>query len=1338
MKKNNLKFYLPVIGMGFFAILAQTLLFRRFLTLFEGNELSIGLFFFAWLGWVCIGAFLGKIKLFVRLRRNFPIVLIGYIPCFIIQFFIFQYSDMLIGGKVYEVASVDHLLMFAILFNLPVSILSGFLFIAASEWLACNVPDASVKTVYFCEAFGSFAGASLVTIMLYFGCCEERIFIVAALLIFLSLSGIFFIGRCLAIKTVYSVLILFILFLLVSAMPERVKQTGYYRQWDNFLKGGRFLGGFSTHSAEYIYGRYRDELIVISGGSIYESYPNLDSARNIAAEFLVQKPNAQNILVVGPGSFSICEVLSKLSQVKNVSYFDTDPMYSEKLDRILGRDITDNNKIEIVHSDIREFLQQNKNVYDLIVLTLPSASNLALNRYFSKEFFHLCERVMKQGGVMGVRYPAGENYMGSELTYLGSSIYVTLKQVFDNIVLMPGSESIFFAAKEPGIVSDNSRMLAKRFAEYESNTSLCSADQIKTFYVKNRIDFQLQKYLAEINDTGNSELINSDAEPKFCFFSLLFSIKKIADSQISEKNIQLLLRAVFPALLLVLLTYVIFRWGYKRLYHQYGNKSTDRNLSEKDEHLCFKTDIYFSVFAAAIVGISLNLILMFKFQVLYGNLYLSFGLITALFMLGMGASAFLINSYLNNISAKMVLVVCTALFIFFIIFLMLTQIYYSLTVFSILFFCAGFFSGAYFPLACVFMNKYNISNYKVASSLDVVDNFGGAFGGLLISILVIPIVGIHNSLFLLAILIIAAVLGLWGITETSGTYMVGNNKFRSFKKMIRAAGFLVYGIVFIIIISPFLIQKSPGRQQKDSAKQTAVLSDEFSELTGVKGRAVLKEITLKGHSVSYYEYYNKDNILTGYIFNTKDFTDYAGGYGGTIHLMSYVSPNGEIQNFTVLDSNETPYYLNRALQNKNGYIGKNCLDSYGEHHLHSVTGATVSSNAISETLYRAGNLLLSKTVNQSKKDVYDITDNHGINWSIVLFLMFILTSIILNYTRDKKIGRGVVRTVYLLLTAIILGWLFNVQFSTDVVSKIITGKINFEYIGASTCLLLMPALVLLFGNIYCGYLCPFGALQELTGELGRFLFRGKGQPNLTIKSSFWMIARSFKYIILTVLIITLFKSSGKSTYEKHDILISFFNFSFDDIAFKIGLCLIVLSIFYKRFWCRVLCPSGAFLAIMNGIHNMIFPHKIIIPRNCDIGVQDQFDIDCISCNRCFHNHSNERRKSSIVSVIFIIFAGLLFLAYFYVSLPYKETYADVGYSNIINEKQVKVKESSGKDKKVRKDSYLRKTPGRRRQKRLNSRSNFAGKNVNSSLYRQYINAGRLSDHEAMYYTKLQE
>ncbi|MFH1113795.1 MAG: 4Fe-4S binding protein, partial [Pseudomonadota bacterium] len=69
-----------------------------------------------------------------------------------------------------------------------------------------------------------------------------------------------------------------------------------------------------------------------------------------------------------------------------------------------------------------------------------------------------------------------------------------------------------------------------------------------------------------------------------------------------------------------------------------------------------------------------------------------------------------------------------------------------------------------------------------------------------------------------------------------------------------------------------------------------------------------------------------------------------------------------------------------------------------------------------------------------------------------------------------------------------------------------------------------------------------------------------------------------------------------------------------------ALCIVVLaaSVFYFRFWCRYLCPAGAFLALANKITLLRKYAPKPVPGRCDLGVKHAMDVDCIRCHRCLH------------------------------------------------------------------------------------------------------------------------
>ena len=58
------------------------------------------------------------------------------------------------------------------------------------------------------------------------------------------------------------------------------------------------------------------------------------------------------------------------------------------------------------------------------------------------------------------------------------------------------------------------------------------------------------------------------------------------------------------------------------------------------------------------------------------------------------------------------------------------------------------------------------------------------------------------------------------------------------------------------------------------------------------------------------------------------------------------------------------------------------------------------------------------------------------------------------------------------------------------------------------------------------------------------------------------------------------------------------------------------SIFYTRFWCRYLCPVGAFLSLFN---NVVLLRRFLPVKKygrCEFGLTGRDKMDCIYCDKC--------------------------------------------------------------------------------------------------------------------------
>jgi len=172
------------------------------------------------------------------------------------------------------------------------------------------------------------------------------------------------------------------------------------------------------------------------------------------------------------------------------------------------------------------------------------------------------------------------------------------------------------------------------------------------------------------------------------------------------------------------------------------------------------------------------------------------------------------------------------------------------------------------------------------------------------------------------------------------------------------------------------------------------------------------------------------------------------------------------------------------------------------------------------------------------------------------------------------------------------------------------------------------ALAILFGPVFCGWVCPLGTIQEWMAKWGKKLFRRR--YNHFIPARIDNILRYARYLVLAwVVYVT--ATSGTLIFAEYDPYFALFNFWSSEVAIGglviLGLTL-VLSLFVERPWCKYACPYGAVLGITNLFR--VFKIKraestckadgacsIMCPMNIPVdSVKTVRNHQCISCLEC--------------------------------------------------------------------------------------------------------------------------
>ncbi len=643
--------FAAVFGLGFFALVAQTLLFREFLTAFEGSELGVGSFFGSWLLWVAIGAALARwrTRLASWLAGRFELATLLYLPAFLLQRYLILHARQLGGVSAYELYAFDRMLQFSLLANSPISFVTGLLFTLACRWWSVE-RGLPVARVYVAETLGSFAGGVLVTLLLSFGVPAESLFLLSAAVLAAGAAAALLpaaVGPALAVPPAPgsggsfgceesaawpterqgSRLRPRLELLLAGALAVcclSLVGSGFGRSWSwrtdravwaRLLPAEQFEGSFTTAQAKYLYGRRAGQFVLQAWGGTVEVLPEVEHGGEVTAVCMSQHPEARRVLVVGPGSLPICSALRKLPQVQRVVWLHPDPEYPVRLRQVLAAELRGSlARIETPGSEVRRYLRAARNQFDLILLNLPEPTTLVLNRYWTVEFFRLVRGALADGGVVCVRSSGGANFMGGELVYLGAAGMHTLGSVFSHVALKPGDES-WFLASDSERLSEAPAELRDRFAAVPGASALYPPDGLMSLYVPERIEFQMGKYRQAQQLVEPAVLLNSDRQPRALLFSLLLALRRTGWLSFAQQ-VPLLLSAGLLLACCPLLIFLLLRVLY--LSSPRGRRAGSAERVRADVF-----DGYVLMGTTGMVGMSVSIVLMFLYQSRFGSLYLS-------------------------------------------------------------------------------------------------------------------------------------------------------------------------------------------------------------------------------------------------------------------------------------------------------------------------------------------------------------------------------------------------------------------------------------------------------------------------------------------------------------------------------------------------------------------------------------------------------------------------------------------------------------------------------------------------------------------------------------------
>lgn len=1181
-----MKKYLLILSLGFFSLTTQSILVREFLNTLECNELTIGVFFFSWFFWIFPGSALGRL---LKNKSNlFPILTLLYIPSWFVGHFLISNAHSIYGVPTYETFPIKGILLIGILGPSGVSITTGFLFPLASLWwekksersFSSSSKDLSssevVRHVYALEALGAVVGGVITTLTIYYGLSIWIPFMLSAWLIGFSVI----LQKNNIILNVISVALL-PLTLTGAIYIDRLENL---INWKRAIKGGEWDTKIFTQQAEYIFGKKNNQTIILKNKKVFLNLPNDEYGLNLTATILAQKQDVKTIALIGERLVYLIPFLQKIKAIEKVLWLPTDYEIGKDILKAMERYYSWNpKKIFIPSDEPRKFISSTSDKYDAIIVHTGDPTTISLSRYTTQHFLKILKSRITEDGIIGICLTGGENFLGTELSHYGASIFNTISSVFQVTAIKPGEESFIFASNKYPI-SEHVPALENRLRTLTSDIPEINPTIVRNLYAPDRIKFQKEVYEKILKNHSKNDLLITEDNISSFLFSILFYLSKMGIRGLiySLPAARRIVKIIFVG---IPISFFIFRSLYKL------KRSKNLILT-----ISFIPESIFAISSLGASAIGVNLILLTLFQFTYGSITTFIGFLSAAFMLGISFAPFIYDQFIHNkktfYEAITIAISSSITFITLAIPLFRKEapfLYYFL---GLLFW--GFLSGLLVSAILERLKTYKDTSY-VSAHLEMWDHIGACIGSVAIPLLLLPLTGVIFTLLVIILNFITAITAFFVLKPIKAPVS---------SLWGRKIGYILTPVV-VLLISSSLTTKSQMPQLPENyftsiAKQM------------VKEQLLIPSIRkIENNEILFFEIkHPRSEETLGYIFSTGSLFKVI-GYAGEIDLAVRVNKEGLIEDVQVITSEETPEYFSRVEENLFLYKGKSILSSDTIDSVDIVSGATTSSEAVKRAVKYAGEKFARIIAKEQTIPSSKFRKEYFSKSTISLYTLFAFTLLALLLRYQKK---RVLRIIWLLLIIFILGIYFNLQLSTFHILQLLIPKTYLNVNFSSTFLLLAIAVFVipLFGNIYCGYLCPFGAMSELFAEIN-FL-----NKRINPSHKAWYFSRQIKYWILFLLTTTYLLTSD-SKIVSVDPLTTFFNFEITSLPFIIGAIAIILSLLYKRFWCRVICPTGALLSIFQSLRILNKIWQRTLPSKCDLGIRYREEIDCIQCNRCFFN-----------------------------------------------------------------------------------------------------------------------
>ncbi len=1165
--------------LGMLSIALQGLLFREHAQAYGGNDVGTAVFLAGWVGWAGVGALVSRPFFRTSAPRKLTLLLALYIPFAMAELFCIWSLRAWAGLGPLDLYPMDLLAFWTLVATAPFSLLTGALFVGLAESRRSVNPLTSwnVGTLFALEALGAVVGGVAVSLCFAFGVPSMWVYLVALLVWAAGIGWPLWRLGPLRNGVLHVAIGLALLVWTLLGAPGQLSSIRLHQGPlpDTF----QVQEDFDTPASHVTIGTIQGQTAVFEDGHLSATYPDSGRSRTLAATFATMAQGApQSVLVLGQGQEElVCELsaLEGWTVVWGHPHAALQERLNHHLPARLHACLTASNVVTHF-ADPLSFLAQMPDRFDLIALEFPDPTGTASSRFLTHGFLLVLAKHLAPAGRLTLELALPPADAGPAVAAYAQSVSTTLSSVFPRTALTSG-RALRFWATDTGTLPTHPEEWVRSFQAIESQFPELAAEHLLEEFESYRT-LEWRERLALM---GAGPIIDDSRPAAYAHHlriqqresRLLVLLGLDADTQI---------RLVLWSVAAFLVAWLA--WGL-------GKGPGANSLAP------------LVALAAGHIGMVAHLLLLLLFQLRFGSLQLHFALLNAAYMVGLAASGMtpLLWKRATGNLAAWALPLCAAAALL----LPLGALYWVLfgaselpvAGYAVAAAVAGLGSGVSLVLTSQQLTQQSSPGPDAAAWFQSLDSLGAVSGALLAGWVWIPSMGPARTLGTMAVLVVAllALQALWcagllGRPAESPACRGAPTAVASplVRRVLLWALLTVAGASALGLLD---FQQAPQAERLDPRLRVTA--------PAVPGARV---------------------VATG------PYAQQVSGYGGPMNLQLTLDSQERVLALEFLNHNETPEYVAGIAPFFASFVGREAPTvQYGKpddpNGVQAFTGATFTGKAVTENVRLAGAAMRQQRLDTERRAITNAVrlslqpsslpampvaevspdgPNTPFPWSAALLALVALLAIGAYFT-----GRQWIRMIVLVLALVVSGVWLNSQLTLSEFVRWLEAALplgNLNWLVALGALLLG---LLLAGPLFCGYMCPFGALQDLLAHFGL-----QWRAPVTTE-------RALRKVKYGIAIVSLLAGAviGIDAVFRFDPLSFAFSFRWDDLAVAILLVILAGSLVWHRPWCRFLCPLGAVCSLGQnlGLAQPLSPKRNF--ARCHLGVTPN-DLDCIRCNRC--------------------------------------------------------------------------------------------------------------------------